>query len=71
MPTGGLRPASDLASGSRLRHCRQDAGDRVAFRECARSAVALLTKAVFDRTLGIRPTAAEEFVTMRDVLRIA
>ena len=24
------------------------------------------TKAVFDRTIGIHPTAAEEFVTMRD-----
>jgi glutathione reductase (NADPH) len=23
------------------------------------------TKAVFDRTIGIHPTAAEEFVTMR------
>jgi len=30
-----------------------------------------LTKAVFDRTLGIHPTVAEEFVTMRDVLRVA
>lgn len=30
-----------------------------------------LTKAVFDRTLGIHPTGAEEFVTMRDVLRVA
>ncbi len=30
-----------------------------------------LTKAVFDRTLGIHPTGAEEFVTMRDVLRMA
>jgi len=29
-----------------------------------------LTKAVFDRTLGIHPTGAEEFVTMRDVLRV-
>ena len=24
------------------------------------------TKAVFDRTIGIHPTAAEEFVTMRE-----
>jgi len=30
-----------------------------------------LTKAVFDRTLGIHPTGAEEFVTMRDVLRVS
>ncbi|MBX3619207.1 MAG: glutathione-disulfide reductase [Rhizobacter sp.] len=30
-----------------------------------------LTKAVFDRTLGIHPTGAEEFVTMREVLRVA
>jgi len=30
-----------------------------------------LTKAVFDRTLGIHPTGAEEFVTLRDVLRVA
>jgi glutathione reductase (NADPH) len=30
-----------------------------------------LTKAVFDRTLGIHPTGAEEFVTMREVLRMA
>jgi glutathione reductase (NADPH) len=30
-----------------------------------------LTKAVFDRTLGIHPTGAEEFVTMRDALRVA
>jgi glutathione reductase (NADPH) len=30
-----------------------------------------LTKAVFDRTLGIHPTVAEEFVTMREVLRMA
>jgi glutathione reductase (NADPH) len=29
-----------------------------------------LTKAVFDRTLGIHPTGAEEFVTLRDVLRV-
>ena len=29
-----------------------------------------LTKAVFDRTLGIHPTGAEEFVTMREVLRV-
>jgi glutathione reductase (NADPH) len=27
------------------------------------------TKAVFDATLGIHPTAAEEFVTMRTVTR--
>ena len=26
--------------------------------------------AVFDRTLGIHPTGAEEFVTMREVLRV-
>ncbi len=30
-----------------------------------------LTKAVFDRTLGIHPTGAEEFVTMREVLLVA
>ncbi len=30
-----------------------------------------LTKAVFDRTLGIHPTGAEEFVTMREALRVA
>lgn len=30
-----------------------------------------LTKAVFDRTLGIHPTGAEEFVTMREPLRMA
>ena len=24
------------------------------------------TKAIFDRTIGIHPTAAEEFVTMRE-----
>ncbi len=29
-----------------------------------------LTKAVFDRTVGIHPTVAEEFVTLRDVLRV-
>ncbi|MBL0730356.1 glutathione-disulfide reductase [Piscinibacter sp. HJYY11] len=29
-----------------------------------------LTKAVFDRTLGIHPTGAEEFVTMREALRV-
>ncbi|MBC7992848.1 MAG: glutathione-disulfide reductase, partial [Rhizobacter sp.] len=29
-----------------------------------------LTKAVFDRTLGIHPSVAEEFVTMRDALRV-
>ncbi|MEO8153971.1 MAG: glutathione-disulfide reductase [Rhizobacter sp.] len=29
-----------------------------------------LTKAVFDRTLGIHPTGAEEFVTLRDPLRV-
>ena len=29
-----------------------------------------LTKAVFDRTLGIHPTGAEEFVTMREVARV-
>jgi glutathione reductase (NADPH) len=29
-----------------------------------------LTKAVFDRTVGIHPTGAEEFVTMREVLRV-
>lgn len=27
------------------------------------------TKAVFDTTLGIHPTAAEEFVTMREPVR--
>ena len=27
------------------------------------------TKAVFDSTIGIHPTAAEEFVTMREVWR--
>jgi glutathione reductase (NADPH) len=27
------------------------------------------TKAVFDATVGIHPTAAEEFVTLRDVTR--
>ncbi len=29
-----------------------------------------LTKAVFDRTLGIHPSGAEEFVTMREALRV-
>ena len=29
------------------------------------------TKAVFDSTLGIHPTAAEEFVTMRDPVKAA
>lgn len=29
-----------------------------------------LTKAVFDRTLGIHPTTAEEFVTMREAVRV-
>jgi len=29
------------------------------------------TKAVFDATLGIHPTAAEEFVTLRTPLRRA
>lgn len=29
-----------------------------------------VTKAVFDRTLGIHPTGAEEFVTMREALRV-
>jgi glutathione reductase (NADPH) len=27
------------------------------------------TKAIFDSTLGIHPTAAEEFVTMRDAVK--
>ncbi len=29
-----------------------------------------ITKAVLDRTLGVHPTVAEEFVTMREVLRV-
>jgi glutathione reductase (NADPH) len=28
------------------------------------------TKAVFDATVGIHPTAAEEFVTMRDPVSV-
>jgi glutathione reductase (NADPH) len=27
------------------------------------------TKAVFDRTVGVHPTAAEEFVTMREAVK--
>ena len=30
---------------------------------------ASVTKAQFDQTIGIHPTAAEEFVTMREVTR--
>ena len=30
-----------------------------------------LTKADFDRTVGIHPTAAEEFVTLRTLTRVA
>jgi hypothetical protein len=48
---------------------RQDATHRS--RKQLTKAVALLTRAVFDRTLGIHPTVAEEFVTTRDVPRIA
>jgi len=29
------------------------------------------TKAIFDRTIGIHPTAAEEFVTMREPVSVA
>jgi len=46
---------------------RADAGDIVQGFAVAMKAGA--TKAVFDSTIGIHPTAAEEFVTMREPVR--
>ena len=47
--------------------CGPDAGEIVQGLSVAISAGA--TKADFDATVGIHPTAAEEFVTMREVAR--
>ena len=57
--------ASDRVVG--LHMVGQDAGEVVQGFAVAMKAGA--TKAVFDATIGIHPTAAEEFVTMREVAR--
>jgi glutathione reductase (NADPH) len=57
--------ASDRVVG--LHMVGADAGDIVQGFAVAMKAGA--TKAVFDSTIGIHPTAAEEFVTMREVSR--
>ncbi|MBI4692819.1 MAG: glutathione-disulfide reductase [Gammaproteobacteria bacterium] len=57
--------ASDRVVGAHM--CGEDAGEIVQGFAVAMRAGA--TKAVFDSTIGIHPTAAEEFVTMRDPVR--
>ena len=57
--------ASDRVVG--LHMVGADAGDIVQGFAVAMKAGA--TKAVFDSTIGIHPTAAEEFVTMREISR--
>ncbi len=58
--------ASDRVVG--LHMVGHDAGELVQGFAVAMKAGA--TKAVFDATIGIHPTAAEEFVTMREVTRV-
>ena len=57
--------ASDRVVGAHL--CGEDAGEIVQGFAVAMRAGA--TKAVFDSTLGVHPTVAEEFVTMREPAR--
>jgi glutathione reductase (NADPH) len=60
-----VEDASDRVIGVHM--VGPDAGETIQGMAIALKAGA--TKAIFDRTIGIHPTAAEEFVTMREPVR--